>query len=141
MELEGRNATWLELAVAPLWRLGQTRVRLHALSGGEEGCLGITVDDRWLCANDGRLTVFGCRDSALRFLELLRIDHMEDGEPSELPADCGCRDVQCMRLGNGGLRVCDGKRSRARRGAGPKRLMSQPPPPPPRASLSTDFMR
>lgn len=102
MELKGRNATWLELAVAPAWRLGQTRVQLHALSGGQNGCFGITVDERWLCANDGRLTVFDCREAAARFLELLRIDHMEDGAPSELPVGDAHDGVQCMRLASGG---------------------------------------
>jgi hypothetical protein len=49
---------------------------VHALGGGHAGCLAITVDERWLCANDGRLTVFKCRDALMRFLGLLRIDHM-----------------------------------------------------------------
>ena len=139
MELKGRNATWLELAVAPLWRLGQTRVRVHPLQGGGEGCVGITVDERWLCANDGRLTVFGCRESASRFLDLLRIDHMEEGEPAELPADCGCGGVQCMRLGAAGLRACDGRRGRtARTGEGPRRIVIQSPPR--RITFSTEFM-
>ena len=139
MELKGRNATWLELAVAPLWRLGQTRVRVHALEGGHAGCLAITVDERWLCANDGRLTVFGCRESASRFLDLLRIDHMEEGEPSELPADCGCAGVQCMRLGTAGRRTCDGRGKPARRSDGPRRIVIQSPPR--RISFRSEFMR
>lgn len=115
METKGRNATWLELAVAPLWRLGQVRIRLHRLTGGCDNCLGITVDGRWLCANDGRLTIFGCRDAARRFLELLRIDKVEDGASADLPPVCG---VHCMRLGTRGLRSCDGRGSQARRVAG-----------------------
>lgn len=138
MELKGRNATWLELAVAPLWRLGQTRVRIHALSGGQDGCLGITVDERWLCANDGRLTVFACRDSAVRFLELLRIDHVDEGESSDLLASCGCNDVQCLRIGTRGLRVCDGA-AKARRSTAPQRIVIQSRPQ--RATFSSDFMR
>ena len=115
MEIKGRRSTWLELAVAPVGRLGRTQVRVHALGGGHAGCLAITVDDRWLCANDGRLTVFKCRDAVLRFLRLLRIDHMEDGEPRELPAPCGRQDVKCMRLGANGLCACGGNRPPARR--------------------------
>lgn len=139
MELKGRNATWLELAVAPLWRLGQTRVRIHPLSGGGTCCVGITVDDRWLCANDGRLTVFGDHDSAVRFLELLRIDHMEDGAAADMSADCGCGEVQCLRLGSRGLRECDGGRAHSGRLGGPKRIIIQPRPR--RASFERDFMR
>jgi len=133
MEIKGRRSTWLELAVAPLWRLGQTRVRVHALGGGHAGCLAITVDERWLCANDGRLTVFKCREAVMRFLRLLRIDHMEDGEARELPTPCGREDVQCMRLGARGLCTCAGDVS-------PRpRKMSQAIWP--RVSFSSDAMR
>ena len=133
MEIKGRQSTWLELAVAPLWRLGQTRVRVHALEGGHAGCLAITVDERWLCANDGRLTVFKCRDAVRRFLRLLRIDHMEEGEARELPASCGRQDVQCMRLGARGLCACSGGRQPARRGTSQADR--------PSASLSSSAMR
>ena len=105
MEIKGRQSTWLELAVAPLRGRGQARVRVHALEGGHAGCLAITVDERWLCANDGRLTVFKCRDAVMRFLGLLRIDHIEDGEACGLPTPCG-QDVHCMRLGRRGLCSC-----------------------------------
>ena len=139
MEIKARRSTWLELAVAPLWRLGQARVRVHALGGGHAGCLAITLDERWLCANDGRLTVFKCRDALMRFLGLLRIDHMEEGEPSELPAGCGCGGVQCMRLGTAGLRTCDGLGKPARRADGPRRIVIQSPPR--KISLRSEFMR
>lgn len=139
MELKGRNATWLELAVAPLWRLGQARVRVHPLHGAGATCVGITVDERWLCANDGRLTVFGCGESASRFLELLRIDHMEEGESDHLPSHCGCEDVQCMRLGVAGLRVCDGAWHAPARPDGPVRIVIQSPPR--RVSFRREFMR
>ncbi|HQX05540.1 MAG TPA: hypothetical protein PKZ19_02045 [Zoogloea sp.] len=139
MELKGRNATWLELAVAPLWRLGQTQVRIHALSGGRDCCVGITVDERWLCANDGRLTVFACRDSAIRFLELLRIEHMEEGLPMDMGASCGCGDVQCLRLGTRGLRECDGSGVRPRRSDGQRQIVINSPPR--RPTFRTDFLR
>lgn len=138
MELKGRNATWLELAVAPLWRFGQTRIRIHRLSGGREHCLGIRVDERWLCANDGRLTVFGCRASAVRFLELLRIDQVDDGEASDLLAKCGCDDVQCLRMGARGLRSCDGGvKARGRDGEQQNVILSRPS----RAGFRTDLLR
>ena len=108
-ELNGRYSTWLELAVAPSWRLGRVQVQIHALRGGRDCCLGITVDGRWLCANDGRLTVFGTRDSALRFLSLLHIERIEEGEASDVLARCGCHSVQCLRLGRRGLGCCEGK--------------------------------
>ena len=135
MEIKPRRSTWLELAVAPLWGRGQAQVRVHALGGGHAGCLAITVDERWLCANDGRLTVFGCRDSALRFLELLRIDHMEDGSPSDLPIGCHCEGVQCMRLGRRGLCVCADGRPRGGLSGGQSQTIW------PRVSLSSDAMR
>ncbi|MDD2988577.1 MAG: hypothetical protein PHI64_06395 [Zoogloea sp.] len=139
MELKGRNATWLELAVAPLWRLGQTRIRIHTLKGGRDCCMGITVDDRWLCANDGRLTVFDSRDSAIRFLELLRIEHMEEGCPTDLGAHCGTGEVQCLRLGSRGLRECDGTGGRPRQAQGPQKVAIRPSSR--RTSFRTDFLR
>ena len=139
MELKGRNATWLELAVAPLWRLGQTRVRVHTLRGGRENCVGITVDGRWLCANDGRLTVFSGRDSATRFLELLRIEHMEEGAPEDMPMNCSCGGAQCLRLGTRGLRECDGSEVPARKADGPNIIAIRSRSP--RASFWADFMR
>jgi hypothetical protein len=135
MEIKARRSTWLELAVAPLWRLGQARVRVHALGGGHAGCLAITLDERWLCANDGRLTVFKCRDALTRFLGLLRIDHMEDGEACESPTPCGRQDVQCMRLGRRGLCVCADGRPRGGLSGGQSQTIW------PRVSLSSDAMR
>lgn len=109
MELKGRNATWLELAAAPARRLDQKPVRIHRLSDTREACVGITVDERWVCANDGRLTVFGGRDAALRFLGLLRVDRTEEGEAATLGACCGSGKVLCLRMGHRGLRGCKGK--------------------------------
>jgi hypothetical protein len=108
-EVNGRYSTWLELAVAPRWRLDRVQVQLHPLQGGRDHCLGITVDGRWLCANDGRLTVFGTRDSALRFLSLLHIEGVGEGDASDLLARCGCHSAQCLRLGRRGLGCCEGK--------------------------------
>lgn len=113
MDIKKRHATWLELAAARLSLLGQVRIRLHTLSGGCHSCFGITLNDRWLCANDGRLTIFDCREAARRFLELLRIDKVEDGATADLPSGPG---VQCMRLSARGLRVCNGRGTPARSG-------------------------
>lgn len=106
MDLKGRNATWLELAVAPLWKNKPARVRIHPLKGGGSRCVGISVDERWLCSSDGRLTVFGGRESAARFLDLLHIDYLEDGDAVDLPENCGCGDEQCLCLSGAGLRPC-----------------------------------
>ncbi|MDD3354186.1 hypothetical protein [Zoogloea sp.] len=107
MELKGRNATWLELAAAAVSSQGTPRVRIHPLSGGgRDGCLALSVDERWLCANDGRLTVFSSRTSAERFLRLLHVAELEEGGKAELAVDCGCHGVQCLGLGNRGLKPC-----------------------------------
>ena len=107
MEIKGRRATWLELALSPLGRLGRAQVQMHALGGCPAGCLALTLDDRWLCANDGRLTVFNSRDAMARFLKLLRIERVQEGDARDLPAACRREDVQCMCLGARGLRACD----------------------------------
>lgn len=120
MDTKKRHATWLELAAARLSLLGQVRIRLHTLTGGCHSCFGITLNDRWLCANDGRLTIFDCRDAARRFLELLHIDKVEDGGTADLPSASG---VQCMRLGTRGLRACNGRGTPARSSFEPPRCM------------------
>lgn len=136
MEIKGRRATWLELALAPLGRIGQAQLQVHALGGGQAGCLALTLDDRWLCANDGRLTVFKGREAVLRFLKLLRIERVQEGDARDLPVACGQQDMQCMCLGRRGLRAC--ALSSGRCGGSPPVKRAQAAA---RASSSSDFMR
>ncbi len=80
---DGRVATWLELAVAPEWRRQNCKVRIHSLGGKGGGCYALSMDGRWLCTGDARLTVFKGLDSALRFLKVVRIEDFEPGSAPE----------------------------------------------------------
>lgn len=136
MEIKRRRATWLELALAPLERLGRAQVQVHALGGGEAGCLALTLDDRWLCANDGRLTVFKGRDAVVRFLKLLRIERVQEGDARDLPAACRREDMHCMCLGARGLRACELSSGRCSGNSPARRPQAAAT-----ASSSSDFMR
>lgn len=93
-----RNATWLELAVAPDWRRTKSRIRVHAVAGRTNNCYAISMDDRWLCIGSGALTVFRGLSAALHFLKLLRIEDFEPGEMTALSSIhggnfyCLCKD-------------------------------------------------
>lgn len=88
METSGDIATWLELVVAPEWRKSSCKIRVHAVGGRDGNCFAISMDDRWLCAAGGALTVFCGLESALHFLKLLRIDDFESGEPPQNGLRC-----------------------------------------------------
>lgn len=88
-------ATWLELAVAPDWRREQCRIRVHAVGPREGTCYAISMNDRWLCAGSGQLTVFHGLSAALHFLKLLRIEDFEPGEATEL-ASIGVQSRYCI---------------------------------------------
>ncbi|NTV10385.1 MAG: hypothetical protein HGA47_06370 [Zoogloea sp.] len=103
---EGGSATWLELAVAPVWRLRRAQIRVHAIEGHTRGGHTITLDGRWLCANDGRLTVFDSENAAIRFLELMHVEHVEVSDAVEVPAAFRAR-TQCLEMGEGGLHVAE----------------------------------
>jgi hypothetical protein len=75
-----RVATWLELAAAPLLRREDCCVKLHAVGHEDSRCFAISMDDRWVCAGNGDLTVFKGLGAALHFLEVLRVDAFEPGE-------------------------------------------------------------
>lgn len=83
-----RVATWLELAVAPEWRRQQCAVRIHAMGTEHSGCYALSMDGRWICSGDGRLTVFRGFDAALRFLRALRVEEVERG--AALTDDVAC---------------------------------------------------
>mgnify|MGYP000429129089 CR=1 FL=1 len=79
--------------------------------------------------------LYGAKMVGNLFLDLLRIDHMEDGEACESPTPCGRQDVQCMRLGRRGLCVCADGRPRGGLSGGQSQTIW------PRVSLSSDAMR
>lgn len=74
MNLSGRTATWLELAVKPPWRRHQATIRLHPVGGDASDCLALSLDGRWVCTGRQRLTVIRGIDAALHFLQILQID-------------------------------------------------------------------
>lgn len=88
MEAAESVATWLELVVAPEWRKRSCKIRVHAVGGRDGNCFAISMDQRWLCAAGGALTVFCGLASALHFLKLLRIEDFEAGEPPENVLQC-----------------------------------------------------
>ena len=102
MQMPGRVATWLELAVAPEWRRQHCRVRVHALGGrGSGGCYALSMDGRWLCTGDGRLTVFKGIDAALRFLKVVRVEDFEPGDAPEGGTVCDGQH-HCLCVGRDG---------------------------------------
>lgn len=105
--VQGKVATWLELAVAPDWHRERRRIRVHAVGPREGTCYAISMDDRWLCAGSGELTVFHGLSAALHFLKLLRIEDFEPGEATDLPSvGSGQRYCMCTDK-NKGLQPCD----------------------------------
>lgn len=102
--LNGRPATWLELAVAPEWRRNEFKVRVHPLAGENGSCYAISMNERWVCSGTGGLTVFNGLDTVRHFLELLHISQFESGDTADLglaePAHryCLCTDKQNVLL-------------------------------------------
>ena len=111
METSRDIATWLELVVAPEWRKNSCKIRVHAVGGRDGNCFAISMDERWLCAAGGALTVFCGRASALHFLKLLRIDEFEPGEPP--PNGLRCEGNRCCLCADSakGLTRCPDSRA------------------------------
>lgn len=101
--IEGKVATWLELAVAPDWRRNGFKVRVHAI-GESGGCFAISMNERWVCSGTGGLTVFHGLEAARHFLALLHITDFEQGEAADPVLSgrahryCLCTDVRNMLL-------------------------------------------
>jgi hypothetical protein len=104
MEIAGRVATWLELALVPVRGRDLTRLRVHPVGGRKGGCYAVSMDGRWLCASDVSLTVFRGRVAAERFLEVAGIDEAEPGDPSAPGVRCDGRHLG-LCLGRGGCLV------------------------------------
>ena len=105
MRIQGRVATWLEMVAAATRQQDQTpKVRLHPVAGSdqptrpEQQCYAVSVDGRWLCSNNGRLTVLRGELAVDRFMSLLRNIPYETGEPAEFVIDCST-SAHCIAIG------------------------------------------
>jgi hypothetical protein len=94
----GKMATWLEAAAAPYSGDTNIRLRAHPLlheaeeaqrQCGNQCCYAISIDGRWLHANDGRLTILKGLHTVDRFMNLIRVSDYETGEPARIQVDCG----------------------------------------------------
>jgi len=100
MKVVGRPATWLEMAGAPQWRPDGAKVRIHPVMGPEGECFALTLDRRWLCGNDGSVTLFHGLGAAVRFLQLAQVSDFEAGDPAELAGSLA-GEVQCLCVQRG----------------------------------------
>lgn len=101
-----RIAGWLDVAAAPIWNGASAKICIHPVCLHNCTCHAISLDGRWVCAGDGRLTIFKSHESAEHFLALAHIDHYERGESAELANDCGV-STQCVTFRpKSGLRPC-----------------------------------
>lgn len=97
------SVCWIELAASPRW--SRADVNVQPMNRGNIGpCYGVTVDKRWLCGNTGAVTCFQSMAAALRFLNLLNIEHymVVTDAVSRLHSD----DFQCFQLQSNGLSPC-----------------------------------
>ena len=106
MEGTQRVATWLELAAAPVLGREDCRVKLHAVGDEEGSCFAISMDDRWVCAGNGDLTIFKGLRAALHFLEVLHVEAFEPGERASQVQPCGGGHLCLMADRDGGLLPC-----------------------------------
>ncbi|MDP3538143.1 MAG: hypothetical protein Q8S26_05510 [Azonexus sp.] len=100
--------TWLDLAASasmPTQQEADAAISLRpVLVSGQQRCLGVTMNGRWLRGHDGRLTVFDTLGSASRFLQLLKLDHFSMGG---LFDGSVLSHVQRFRLDGSHLSACD----------------------------------
>lgn len=117
MTIAGRNQptktktqfiSWLELAASATTQQLQATgasISLHLLlANGQQRCIGVTMNGRWLRGHDGRVTVFDALESALRFLHLLKLNHFSMGARYDGNA---LTPVQRFRLEGSQLSTCD----------------------------------
>lgn len=81
MDMSGRVATWLELAVAPEWHRQAVNIRVHQVGEAKDQCYTLSMDGRCVCTSNGQLTTFRGRPAVERFLEMVRVDDFEYGDP------------------------------------------------------------
>ena len=113
MKIEGKVATWLDTVAATHARHAPVDARLHPVKSEEtcsadpeRQCYVISVNGRWLCSGNGRVTIVRGLAAAHRFLDLLKVEHFEAGEPAEFEIACNT-NAHCMALDKRrGLRTC-----------------------------------
>lgn len=94
----GHIATWLELAMSSARPDGASTVRVHDVSCGKRhSCFAVSIDDRWLHAGSGQLTVFHGLTTAMRFLKLAGVARFEPGAPGHGEVRCGAS--LCLEAG------------------------------------------
>lgn len=103
MRIEGKVATWLEMVATPHLHRKNLNLKLHpveetARADAEDRCYAISVDGRWLCSNNGSLTVLQGMEAAKRFMRLIRNESFESGEPMPFAIDCS-KNAHCIALG------------------------------------------
>lgn len=109
MEGLNRPATWLDMAGVSQWHPKGAKVRIHPVVGPEGECYALTLDRRWLCGNDGSVTLFHGLGAAVRFLRVAQVNDFEAGDAAEL-ADCLKAGVKCLSVRRGrGLQPCASK--------------------------------
>lgn len=101
MELKGRVTTWLDTIVATRIRQSPVKATVHPLGQtdrkGTEPCFAVSINGRWLCSTNGRVTVLHGRKAAERFIGLLGISECRTGDPIKLEVDCSST-AHCMGL-------------------------------------------
>ena len=105
-----RFASWMELAhlAANLrWQDLGTRVVVRLLDlQGNRAWWGVTMNNRWLRASNGAVTIFDSLLAADRFLRLLKVDRFMIGEHCEHALFIAGQAQEVYTLGQG-CRACD----------------------------------
>lgn len=102
-------ATWLELTLCSLRHEQPVIYRIHELKSDYDTPAGspsfaISLNGRWLCSTNGRLTVFRGREAAEHFMSLLNVSCLEAGEPLQSWSSHICdADCVCHAAGNADL--------------------------------------
>jgi len=98
---------WHRLAGATRAQKKSAVATVHSIKlNRRQPCLGVTFDRRWLCGSAGTLTLFDSMETAIRFMSLLNVDHLDMGER----CDCDAvepNSIQCFQLGTEGITTCN----------------------------------
>jgi hypothetical protein len=98
---------WHRLAGATRAQKESAVATVHPIKlNGFQPCLGVTLDRRWLCGSDGALCFFDSMATAIRFMSLLNVDHLDMG------GRCDCNSIrqgsfQCFQIGTEGITTCN----------------------------------
>lgn len=90
-------ATWLDLALVSARPERARTVRIHDVgSGARRNCFALSVENRWLHAGGGELTVFHGMSTVLHFLKLAGVRAFEPGLPRRESVSCGGGACLCL---------------------------------------------